>query len=348
MIRPVQKFIVDFTSKYSSFDAARRILAWVLRFKKNASKENHLTTEELKVSENKILLAFQEAFLGDTKSISKKSPLLSLDPFTDGSGLLRVGGRLKLAPIPENQKHPIIIPKGTHLAKILARQIHADCLHGGPALTLACVRTKYWIMGGKRLTKDIVKNCIRCAKIKATASGQLMGQLPEARLTPSGPFSKCGIDYAGPVTVKFSPGRGTKTTKGYIAIFICMVTKAIHLEAVSDLTAEAFLAALKRFIGRRGLPTDIYSDNGTNFVKGNKILKEELTCELRRTKGLDSYKRNSMAFYSTLQHSHGRLIHLRSLPSPQLRAEIHKFFVIAARQLKERYFSTFSGTAAFQ
>ena len=54
--------------------------------------------------------------------------------------------------------------------------------------------------------------------------------------------------------------------KAYIVLFVCFATKAVHLEIVSDLTTEAFLAALRRFVYQRGLPTEIHSDNGTNFV----------------------------------------------------------------------------------
>ena len=54
-------------------------------------------------------------------------------------------------------------------------------------------------------------------------------------------------------------------TKGYIAIFVCFVTKAVQIEVETSLTTEAFLAALRRFIARRGKPKRIYSDNGTKF-----------------------------------------------------------------------------------
>lgn len=53
-----------------------------------------------------------------------------------------------------------------------------------------------------------------------------------------------------------------------------MASKAIHIEPVCDLTADSFIAAFRRFVARRDRVSDIYSDNGTNFVKANKMLQE--------------------------------------------------------------------------
>ena len=88
-----------------------------------------------------------------------------------------------------------------------------------------------------------------------------MGELPKSRMTISRPFTTTGVDFAGPLTLKASKGRCNKTTKAWVALFICFSTRAIHLELVSELSVEAFIAALKRFVSRRGKPTDIYSDN---------------------------------------------------------------------------------------
>ncbi|GFV32104.1 integrase catalytic domain-containing protein [Trichonephila clavipes] len=101
-----------------------------------------------------------------------------------------------------------------------------------------------------------------------------MGDLPTHRVTPSRPFSVCGVDYAGPINILRYRGRGAKTTKGYIALFVCFVTKALHLELVSDLTSEAFIASLKRLCARRGAPKHIYCDNGTTFVGARRKLQE--------------------------------------------------------------------------
>ncbi|XP_043464231.1 uncharacterized protein LOC122499785 [Leptopilina heterotoma] len=92
-----------------------------------------------------------------------------------------------------------------------------------------------------------------------------MADLPAARVNPADPFSKTGVDYDGPFEVLQTKGRGASSTKGYVAVFVCLITKAIDLELVGDLTTESFLAALTRFTGRRGRPLELWSDNATNF-----------------------------------------------------------------------------------
>jgi hypothetical protein len=79
--------------------------------------------------------------------------------------------------------------------------------------------------------------------------------------------------HVGPFEIKGGNTRSKAITKCYIALFICMATKAIHLELVPDLTSEAFVAALKCFIARRGLIDHLYSDNGSIFVGANRELK---------------------------------------------------------------------------
>ena len=101
-----------------------------------------------------------------------------------------------------------------------------------------------------------------------------MGQLPAARVTPTPPFTITGIDYAGPFILKRGHTRKPVLVKAYLALFVCLATKAVHIEIVSDLTTEAFLASLKRFISRRGLPSEIHTDNGTNFQGARNDLSD--------------------------------------------------------------------------
>jgi len=113
-----------------------------------------------------------------------------------------------------------------------------------------------------------------------------MGQLPELRVKPSKPFTNTGVDYAGPFYVKQVGKRSKTIVKCYVALFVCLSTKAIHLELISEFSTEAYVASLRRFIVRRGLCINIYSDNGNIFVGAEKEFKKILSEE-------DSRERNS-------------------------------------------------------
>ncbi|CAL1677400.1 unnamed protein product [Lasius platythorax] len=101
-----------------------------------------------------------------------------------------------------------------------------------------------------------------------------MGNLPRGRVSPGRPFLRTGVDYAGPINLRTTKGRGHRAYKGFIAVFMCLCTRAIHLEVASDYSSEAFLAAFRRFTARRGFCTDMYSDCGTNFVGADRELRD--------------------------------------------------------------------------
>ena len=100
-----------------------------------------------------------------------------------------------------------------------------------------------------------------------------MAPLPTDRVTGVYPFANSGLDYAGPFLLRTRRGRGYKAYKGYICLFVCLATKAVHLEAVTDLTSLAFIAAFRRFVSRRGLCNKLRSDNGRNFKGADKELQ---------------------------------------------------------------------------
>jgi hypothetical protein len=99
-----------------------------------------------------------------------------------------------------------------------------------------------------------------------------MGDLPSITIKPTRPFINVGIDYAGPILIKQGNKR-SKQVKSYIALFICLATKAVHMELVGDLTSESFTNALKGFLSRRGNVLNIYCDNATNFVGAKNELQ---------------------------------------------------------------------------
>lgn len=205
------------------------------------------------------------------KVLSKSSRIKSLDPYLDPQGLLRVGGRIQDSVLPFDCQHPIIL--GNHfVTRLLIANAHLRTLHGGSTLTLRLLFERFWIVRAKVLVKSVIAHCVPCTRSRGVLCSQRMANLPEPRVTRSRPFQHVGVDYAGPVAVKSFGGRGFRAHKAYIAVFVCLSIRAIHLELVFDYTSNTFLAAFKRFCARRGQPTTLYSDNGTTFVGASREL----------------------------------------------------------------------------
>lgn len=274
-------------TRFSSLFRLQRVVAYILRFKNNAlklsSNKDSLTVQELQASLNLLVrLAQQQDFPDEIKSlkssnvIKKKSRLLCLNPYLDENMLLRVGGRLKNSQVDYTQRHPIILSGNHPLTYLIIKQEHLRILHAGAQTLLASIRTRFWPLSGKNAVKKVLRQCITCFRVKPTFIKRLMGDLPAARVIPSRPFQNCGVDYAGPFNMKAGNLKSRKILKSYLCIFVCFVTKAVHLELVSDLTTNSFLNCFKRFISRRGKCSNIYSDNGTNFVGANNELKDML------------------------------------------------------------------------
>lgn len=101
-----------------------------------------------------------------------------------------------------------------------------------------------------------------------------MSNLLKQRVEPSRPFTVCGVDFAGPLMIKTSLRRNAASSKGYICVFVCFSTRAVHIELVGDLIMISFISALRKCYDRRGKCTDIYSDNAKNFVGANRQLVE--------------------------------------------------------------------------
>jgi hypothetical protein len=227
------------------------------------------------------LFPSEKTALIKNQPISPKSSILSLNPFIDENKLIRVGGRLNFASITFQRKHPVILAAHP-LVKLIVRQAHIRTLHAGAQLTLATLRHDYWILRARNIIKAVVHQCIVCTREKASTPTQLMGHLPSVRVNPpTRAFLHCGIDYAGPVLVRPISGRGVASRKTYIAVFICMATRAIHLELVEGYSTAAFLSAYSRFCSRRKLPESMYSDNGTTFVGANRELTLAFKAALR-------------------------------------------------------------------
>ena len=192
--------------------------------------------------------------------MKRTSKILTFHPFLDSKGLLRVGGRIHQADLQYSKRHPLLLPGIHTLTKLLIDSEHRRLLHAGPTLVSASLARRFCILNNRRVVRSIVRSCVKCRKIEAIPTPQILGQLLADRLKPGPVFDCVGIDYAGPVMVKSGPVRRPVLTKAYVAVFVCFTTKAVHLELVSELTTSAFIAALRRFIGRRGIPSTMHME----------------------------------------------------------------------------------------
>ncbi|XP_008180804.1 uncharacterized protein LOC103308715 [Acyrthosiphon pisum] len=199
--------------------------------------------------------------------------VLTRAPYVDEKGVIRVGGRLHFSSAGHDAKHPMLLPRSSHLTELIIRHYHLSLLHGGSRLILSMLNQKYWILSGRAAVRRAIFSCVPCTRHKAVRPQPLMADLPSYRVQPHRPFSHVGMDYGGPFLVKEHRRRNAHSVKVYLALFICMSVKAVHLEIVSDLSTDAFLAALDRFVVRRGIPSNLYSDCGTNYVGGARQLK---------------------------------------------------------------------------
>ena len=284
--------ICDIFLRFSSWYKLKKCISWILRYKNNllkvAKREKKvdgkaespfISIEEMNQAEYEILKNvqiqyFQEKYedLAMGRGVKKSSRLIKLDPVLH-KGLIRVGGRLTFANIAEDTKHQIILPKESHVTKLIIEHFHIASGHSGREYVLSLLRRKYWILKGSSTVRTILSRCFNCRLRQSPPVRQKMADLPEDRVTPDlPPFSYVGIDFFGPFLVK----KGRSQVKRYGCLFTCLVVRAVHIEVTYSLDTSSFINALRRFIARRGHPVEIRTDNGGSFVSAEKELRQEI------------------------------------------------------------------------
>ncbi|XP_033229487.1 uncharacterized protein LOC117181027 [Belonocnema kinseyi] len=276
----------DLLSRYTSLDKLLRVTAWCLRVRDALKCRSIIGSRILVASDLRTALLFwiqqgqnryfpnEITALKNKMQISKTNTLIKLTPFFDGQ-LLRVGGRLKHSLLTYDENHPLILPPESILTTLIIRDCHLRCLYGGVQLTLGTLRQSYWILRGRNLVISLIHLSIPCVRNRGNTQQQLISDLSSIRVTPpERVFMNTGVDYAGPINVRTSKGRGHHSHKAWICFFVCCASCSVHLELVSDYTAEAFIAAYIRFISRRGLCRTLSSDEGTNFAGADRQLQE--------------------------------------------------------------------------
>ena len=282
----------------SSWSQLVRLTAWCLRFinscrrrvtrgvqkterpavEVKTSKTSHLvptlSVSELQGAEYQwIAIAQRDVYastiaqLSDKKPLMPSDPLIRLQPVLDTSHdppLLRVAGLKSSSHLPSNTRRPVILPQKHRVTELIIDNEDRRCGHSVGKSS----NTR-----GKVATRAHRAHCVCCKKKWAAMAKPEMAPLPTFRTAPPfRAFSRVGIDYAGPVLTK--QGRGRTQCKRYLLVVTCLQSRACHLEVAYGLDTESFIKAFTRFAKRRGAPSFVLSDNGTNFVGAERELRQ--------------------------------------------------------------------------
>ena len=263
--------------KFGSFGRMTRIFALCLRFK-SKSKGKWVITEEMQQVIRLLLRKSQMESFGQShqalaagKPMAASDHLNKLSPFMDDQKLMRIKGRLRHADASYEMKQPILLSTKHPIVGKLIEDAHESNYHEGTEYVRSVLQQNYWIIGLRNALRNVKLKCVKCRKQQVGGVQSFMAELPKERLEERvSPFANYGVDYFGPFDVKFI----RKSMKRWCCLFTCLTTRAVHVEVVRSLEADACLAAITRFIARRGKPNTILSDNGSNFVDAAREMRE--------------------------------------------------------------------------
>ncbi|XP_025414884.1 uncharacterized protein LOC112686691 [Sipha flava] len=290
-VRPVSLAVqrndppVEWFSRFSSYDRMLRVIVQMRHFTlkcrlRPVEPTRLITLDEIDDALRIVVLSSQKLLFSELRielernlRVSSK-PLARLCPFVDDKNVIRVGGRLKHSALPFTVEHPILVAKSSHLSVLVCRRWHRISCHSGPRVMSSLIGRQFWLMSLRSVIHSVISQCTICMRFDGRNPQPLMADLPSARVSQCRPFTRVGIDYAGPLEMRELRLRRSREFKVYVAVFICMAVKAVHLELVSELFTAAFMAAFDRFIARRGHPNDVFSDCGTNFVGAARELRQ--------------------------------------------------------------------------
>ena len=276
-VLPFRKLI----NYFSSWLKLVRCVAWYMLLMKSFNSlmtVKHLSialiqqaTVAVLIYEQKECFSLEYSALSEGKQLTSSSPLIKLKPLLV-NGILRVGGRLDLAEISYDERHPIILPSKSRITDLIVEYFHVQNGHMGRQYVLSKLRTKYWVIKGNSVVRRVLSKCIKCRRFKSDVIKQEMAELPIDRAAfDKPPFYITGLDCFGPFYVKV----GRAQVKRYGMLFTCLTSRAIHLEVAVDLGTDACVNAIRRFVARRGQIRKIKCDRGTNFISASKILKSQ-------------------------------------------------------------------------
>lgn len=215
----------------------------------------------------------------NNKTLSSESPLLSLCPFLDQNGILRVSGRLRNTLMPYSIRHSIFFTSHP-LVKLIVQPLHKQALHAGLQLTLSMLRGEFWILHVRSIVKAIIHRYVVCSYEQQACCSH--NKLPHflnsweicprhAWQLPSALFA-VGSTTPGRCMCEHLPIEALYSER-HTSRYLCLATRAIYLELVADYSTSFFLNVFSRFCSRWELSYSTYSDNGITFIGTDRELR---------------------------------------------------------------------------
>ena len=182
---------------------------------------------------------------------------------TDNDGIWRINSRI-------HGYSSILLPTTGDFTKRLIEDYHQGILYWGVQATMCGIRERSWIPKLRSAVKSTIYNCNLCKRYhKRPLKPPATGNLPRFRSELDEPFQTTGIDFAGPLIYKDHD----QEMKGYIVIFNCATTRAVHLKLSRSMLTEELKYTFKEFIARHGIPRTVISDNAKAFKAASNWLK---------------------------------------------------------------------------
>ena len=178
--------------------------------------------------------------------------LNKLSVFLDNQDLMRLRRRLRHADPSYQMKHPILLFAKHPIVRKMIEDAHESNYHEGTEHVCSILQQNFWVFGLRNTLRKKQMKCVKCRKQQVGGVQPFMVDLPKERLEERVfPFANTGVDYFGPFEVRFM----RILMKRWCCLFTCLTTRAVHVEVVPSLEADACLAAITRFVARRGKPT---------------------------------------------------------------------------------------------
>ena len=191
-------------NRHSTLGKLFRVTAFVFRFIHNVRKKKDGNEMELGGVSVGELKSAEDIWIKDAQKALQEKPVFEKTKVQLGivslNEVLVCKGRLENSDLSEESKYPIILPQDNKFTDLVVLDCHEKVHHFKVKGTLSEFRSRFWVTRGRQYVKKVINNCFVCRKLEGKPyASPPTAPLPDFRVTEAPPFSKVGIDFAGPL-----------------------------------------------------------------------------------------------------------------------------------------------------